>query len=152
MKATLSLLLILTACFALHAEIINVPDDHEAIQGAIDAAEDGDTVLVEPGEYVENIDFEGKAIAVIGNTDDPSEVVIDGDENGSSVVVFRNEEDENSVLSGFTITNGDTDYGGGIYCNGAGPSLKYLNIERNRCRNVEAVSTVRTTVLRFFFR
>ena len=35
-----------------HAEILNVPDDFETIQEAIDEAGDGDTVLVAPGEYV----------------------------------------------------------------------------------------------------
>ncbi|NQU04594.1 MAG: VCBS repeat-containing protein, partial [Calditrichaeota bacterium] len=34
--------------------ILNVPDEYETIQGAIDVSADGDTVLVEPGEYVEN--------------------------------------------------------------------------------------------------
>ncbi len=128
--ASITLLLFLLTT-NLFAEVINIPDDFETIQAGINEAEDGDTVLVSPGEYVENINFDGKAIAVIGNPDDPGEVVIDGDANGSSVVVFRNEEDENSTLSGFTIRNGDTDYGGGIYCNGAAPQLLNLIIVRN---------------------
>ncbi len=128
---TAVVLLTLILAIATFAEVINVPDDFETIQGAIDASEDGDTVLVQPGEYVENINFDGKAIAVIGNPDDPSEVIIDGDANDHSVVVFRNEEGRNTVLSGFTIQNGTTDYGGGIYCNGAGPTLQYLFITNN---------------------
>ena len=47
-----------------YADIINVPDDFETIQAAIDAAQDGDTVLVQPGVYVENIDFDGHNIVV----------------------------------------------------------------------------------------
>ncbi|MDP8229402.1 MAG: T9SS type A sorting domain-containing protein [Candidatus Electryoneaceae bacterium] len=118
----------------------NVPDDYETIQAAIDASFDGDTVLVHPGEYVENIDFCGKAIVVIGNPDDPSEVIIDGDENGS-VVRFANEEDANSVLSGFTLTNGtgSSDLmgdrcGGGIICLISSPTLTHLKITENVAR------------------
>ncbi len=100
---------------SLHAEIINVPDDFETIQAAINESEDSDTVLVQPGEYIENINFEGKDIVVMGNPDDPSEVVIDGDENGS-VVTFENEESHEAVLTGFTIKNGVAETGGGIFC------------------------------------
>jgi len=105
-------------------EILRVPDDFEIIQAGIDAAEDGDTVLVQPSEYVENISFEGKAITVaslILTTGDPAYIdstIIDGNREGS-VVRFNNNEDENSILRGFTITNGLThgnNHGGGICC------------------------------------
>ncbi|MCF7809945.1 FG-GAP-like repeat-containing protein [bacterium] len=100
--------------------VLNVPDEYATIQGAIDMAADGDTVLVDPGEYVENINFLGKDIAVIGNPDDPSEVIIDGNENGT-VVTFNNEETEDALLTGFTINNGsgtevENYIGGGVYC------------------------------------
>ena len=36
------------------------------IQTAIDSSSDGDTVLVSAGTYVENINYNGKNIAVIG--------------------------------------------------------------------------------------
>ena len=52
LATTLTLTICATSAFAA---IINVPDDFETIQGAIDEADDGDTVLVAPGEYVENI-------------------------------------------------------------------------------------------------
>ena len=71
------------------------------IQQGIDAASRGDTVLVMPYTYVENIDFIGKLIAVKSN-DGPGTTIIDGNQAGS-VVIFQNGEDENSILDGFTV-------------------------------------------------
>ena len=45
---------------------IHVPADVATIQGAIQSASNGDTILVAPGTYRENIDFLGKAITVEG--------------------------------------------------------------------------------------
>ena len=43
---------------------IKVPDDYATIQQAIEAAADGDTILVGPDTYNEGIDFLGKKITV----------------------------------------------------------------------------------------
>jgi len=113
-------MLLLIPCF-VNAETINVPDDIETIQDAIQAAEDGDVVLVEPGEYDENIDFLGKAITVTShihlndNPDFIESTIIDGGRR-QCVVSFANGEDNGSVLRGFTIRNGRQDNGGGIIC------------------------------------
>ena len=47
------------------AATIYVPDHYSTIQGAINAAANGDEIIVRPGTYVENISFLGKAITLI---------------------------------------------------------------------------------------
>ncbi|MCF7809546.1 hypothetical protein K9N50_01020 [bacterium] len=121
----------------LSAHILNVPDDFETIQGAINEFEDGDTVLVQPGEYVENIVFGGNAITVaslILTTGDRAYIdstIIDGD-GRDCVVSFEDEEDSTSVLRGFTLKNGRQSYGGGIDCQtDTSPTLIDLIVEDN---------------------
>ncbi len=136
----LMLLAILVFAFAGNAEIINVPDDFETIQAGIDASEDGDTVLVAPGIYVENISFIGKGILIaslILLTDDRAYIdstIIDGNDD-DCVVCFANEEDSTSILQGFTIRNGIQDFGGGVDCGrNSKPLLLDLLITGNEAR------------------
>ncbi len=113
------------------------------IQKGISMADSGDTVLVESGTYVENINFFGKAITVASHfiynrssaTIDAT--IIDGSSpvnpDSASVVTFVSGEDTNSVLKGFTITGGTgTAYdgpgmalrqAGGIYCFDSSPAI-----------------------------
>ncbi len=119
--------------FVSHAAVINVPDDHETIQSAINSAEDGDSVLVAAGEYIENIDFSGKDIVLIGDPDAPEEVMIDGNGDGS-VVTIANGETAAAVISGFTIRNGNSDTGGGICISGSAPAISNVIITANRGR------------------
>jgi len=121
----LSLLLFSTAG---HSATFYVPDNFASIQAAIDSASDGDCIIVRSGVYVENIDFLGKAITV-RSENGPHLTTIDGNWDGS-VVVFRNGEDPDSVLEGFTLTNGDGtrlpifgEGGGGIYCENSSPTI-----------------------------
>jgi hypothetical protein len=110
---------------------ILVPDDYSTIQDAIDAAFDGDTILVSDGTYTENIDFKGKAIT-LQSVNGAGSTTIDGGANGS-VVYFMYGEDINSVLDGFTITNGSvTSAGGGILCWGhSSPTIKNCIVTDN---------------------
>ncbi len=131
------------------AQIIHVPADQPNIQAGIDAALDGDTVLVAEGTYYENIRFKGKAITL------GSEYIMDADTNhihntiingsqpvnadSASAVMFISGEDTTSVINGFTITKGQGTWsnvthahaGGGIFCFNAGAKIVRCNITGN---------------------
>jgi hypothetical protein len=103
-----------------------VPTDHATIQGAIAAALDGDVVCVEPGSYLETLDFLGKAIEVLGLQGRAS-TWIDGG-SAASVVSFISGEGADTLLRGFTLAYGLADDGGGIHIDGASPTLQDLSI------------------------
>lgn len=135
-KITLGITFLLISILTT-AQIINIPDDYPTIQQGIDAASDGDTVLVQPATYQENIDFLGKDITVgslyltTGDTSYIMQTVIDGNQNGT-VVIFENEESPDAVLTGFVITNGNSETsGGGISCIYSSPHLDHLIIVEN---------------------
>src|SRR5262252_5162813 len=104
------------------AATIRVPADAVSIQQAIDAAVGGDTVLVSPGTYVENLTFRGKPITV--ESEQGSAVtIIDGGGSGS-VVTFASGETRSAVLRGFTIRNGLNSFGGGgVLIQNSSPSI-----------------------------
>ena len=130
------------------SDTIYVPDDFNSIQGAIDASENSDTILVDPGVYFENINFNGKSIVVsskylLNNDSLLIGITIIDAGNEGSVVTFNNDENSNTILQGFTLQNGngnneDPDdngsfytYGGGIYCENADPHIKDCIIQNN---------------------
>lgn len=102
-----------------------------AIQEAIDASLPGDVIIVSPGTYYENLDFKGKNITV-RSTDphNPLSTTIDGNSKGA-VVSFRNGEGSTAVLEGFTIQNGRSKNGGGIYCVNSSPTISRNMILNN---------------------
>jgi hypothetical protein len=138
--------------------IRRVPADYRTIQEAIDSAVPGDTVLVAPGRYQENIRFRGKGIVVASEylmKRDPAVIqrtIIDGSRpahaDTASVVMFVEQEDTTAMLLGFTITGGKgtvwTDArdktlfreGGGILCELSSPIIEHNIIEANQAIDV----------------
>jgi len=133
---TLILIFVLLISTCLYSTIINVPADQPTIQEGIDISVDADTVLVQPGTFIENINFNGKNITVASlflTTQDTtyiSQTVINGG-NIDSIVKFENGEDASTMLTGFTVTNGQASDGGGIYCSSSSPTLQNLVVSDN---------------------
>lgn len=106
---------------------------YEAIQEGIDASQDGDCVWVSPGLYIENIDFDGKAISVTGNPENPIDCIVYG--NWNPVATFSSGEDENSVLSGLFLCHGASEgNGGGIICANSSPTISHCLIGNNEAQ------------------
>jgi hypothetical protein len=124
----------------LHAQTkIHVPADQPTIQAEINAANNGDTVLVAPGTYYENIDFKGKAITVTSSAGAASTIINGGQK--TSTVVFTHGEVRTSILSNLTITGGQGYYDmaiGGIYISGSGPTILNNTITANQCYGINS--------------
>ena len=112
--------------------------DYPTIQSAIEAAEDGDTVIVAPGRYTGEgnceIGFPDRAITI--RSIEPTDLNIVAatiiDCNGTldsphCGFVFYSNEDANIVLAGLTITNGAC----GIICYESSPKIINCVINNN---------------------
>jgi hypothetical protein len=112
----------------ISARIINVPQEHESICTAVNLATDGDTVLVAPGFYQENILIDNKKIVLASDflLDSSavtiSETVINGsspaDPDRGSVVTISGSGSSGTMLTGFTLTGGFGTFFGDRYAGG----------------------------------
>jgi len=119
---------------AANGGTLHVPDQYGTIQAAINAAQDGDVVLVADGTYSgdgnRDIDFAGKAITVRSQRG-PEACIVDVGGSPSAYhrgFYFHSGEGQLSVLRGFTIRNGyvaefENYWGGGIYCMSSSPTI-----------------------------
>jgi hypothetical protein len=126
LSTIIGVLLLTGQVAARQAAVIHVPADYATIQGAINAAVNGDTIQVAPGTYVENLNFLGKAIQVKSDGG-PAVTVIDGNQAGS-VVSFISGEGSQAVLNGFTVQHGKAGVspaldGGGIRIQNSSPTI-----------------------------
>jgi len=128
---------------------IQVPGDYATIQAAVDAAEDGDLILVADGTYTgdgnRDIDFDGKKITV-RSQNGAVNCTIDSEGSEGDVhraFVLTGGEDPNlSIIDGFTITNGyltaPYDWrgrGSGIFCYNGGMTVRNCIFTGNTAAN-----------------
>ena len=82
---------------------INVPDDHDTIQDAVDAAEPGDLILIQPGTYEESVSVTTDELTIRGV--DRNEVILDGGfelDNGIRVTGATGVAIENMTARNYT--------------------------------------------------
>ncbi|MDC0991965.1 dockerin type I domain-containing protein [bacterium] len=99
---------------------INVPRDYPTIQQAIDSSFDGDTILVSPGVYSENINLGGRELEV-RSTDGAGATIVNPVSGRCLTAVGQ--KGAGAVLEGFTLTGGSAQYGGGVYLVESSPTL-----------------------------
>lgn len=145
----------LLQCLSANAgNILKVPADYPTIQSAVNAAQEGDTVLVSPGTYLENIQLQGRNIVLSSRyflEPNPSntikQTIIDGSQpvhpdTASCILIFRGESAA-TVIQGFTIQGGKGTVwldpagagtfreGGGILTEGSSPIIRHNIIQNN---------------------
>jgi len=140
---TTVLLLVITVSVSANTRL--VPTEYASIQAAIDDSCDTDIVIVANGTYTgpgnQDIDFKGKAITV-RSRNGPENCIIDcnsGENNEHIGFILCRGETNDSLLEGFTITNGYTwrfcgmfsCTMGGIICVNSSPTIKNCIIKNN---------------------
>ena len=118
------------------AETWTVDDDSKAdfdnIQAAVDASSDGDEIIVMPGTYTGSgeyvISMNGKAVLL--RSEEGSEFTIISGENQRTVLYCGDNETTSTIISGFTITQGNG-FRGGILCSGSSPRIQNCAIIDN---------------------
>jgi hypothetical protein len=137
MKNLIAYLVVSVLSGATFATTWTVDDDGKAdfdnIQAAVDAASDGDEIIVMPGTYTSTQDAHvvnmlGKAVTL--RSSDPSNpdvvaaTIIDGEGRRGRVIKCTNGETNKTVFEGLTITGGNAMmYGGGFFNYSSNPTV-----------------------------
>ncbi len=105
---------------------INGGADFVSIQEAVSAAGDGDTVLVMPGTYLENLDVE-KPLTIISESGSPDDTIVEA-ANVRDHVFYVNAD--NVSISGFTLkgARNEDDQVAGIYLDDVGGCTLSSNV------------------------
>lgn len=154
--------LLISISAIIQAKKINVLAGGKIQQG-IDNATDGDTILVAPGTYLENINFRTKNVVLTSyfvlnhDTSYISKTIINGSKpihaDTASCVIIIKGQDSTTVLQGFTLTGGTGTAwkdehssgtfreGGAILIAKSSPVIQYNLIINNNAINKKGLSS-----------
>ncbi|MGR3220579.1 MAG: right-handed parallel beta-helix repeat-containing protein, partial [Candidatus Anammoxibacter sp.] len=118
---------------------INVPGDFKTIQAAIDAALDGDTILVASGAYKETLEIIDKDLTLQG--EDKDSTIIDGRNFREWPTVFVTGGDIN--ISGFTIKNGMV----GLFISNSTGLIAQNTINNNNDNGLEVIDSADINII-----
>ncbi len=132
-----SLVSLFMATFAIaetHVVDVGGSGDYTTIQPALDAAAEGDTVLVLPGTYAgaenRDLDFVGKNLVLRSNNFNQTSI-IDCEFLGRAIFL-NSAQTRSTIIEGLAFRNGlHAISGGAIYCFGASPSVRYCYFTEN---------------------
>ena len=146
---------------------LRVPADHATIQAAIDAARDGDTVLVSAGTYRESIVLGGKSVTLAsehyttGREALIDQTIIDGG-GAEYVIKVAKSAKRGTTITGFTLRNADDGIAGhgpftlshchvtktsdGIDFERAGGLVQYCRFTRNRDDGIDLDGPTAATI------
>ena len=106
----------------------------DSIQEAVDAAMDGATINFLDGTYTglgnRDIDLYGKAITLC-SVNGAAKCIIDCQGSGRGFD-FHSGETQQTIVAGFTITNGQADLGGAVRCVNSSPQIANCVISDNK--------------------
>jgi len=105
------------------ATVHHVPGNYSSIQAALNACSTGDTVLVAPGTYYENLVWPSTQGILLNSELGRDTTIIDGGGTGR-VITINSGVDATTVIEDFTIKNGYAVFGAGIYItSGSAPTI-----------------------------
>ena len=123
MRYLQTLILALGFCSSDYGWTVYIPLDFQTIQEGVDVVENGDTVIVLPGDYPEYINFHGKRILLVSEAGPDSTFI--------KQVKFYEGTDTTTVLRGFTVSGSNESHVALIRVNGVSSGVIEGNIVRD---------------------
>ncbi|MBD3336796.1 MAG: hypothetical protein GF355_14890 [Candidatus Eisenbacteria bacterium] len=141
MSAVFFLVFLLSSASS-RATLLLVPEQYLRIQDAIEAAQMGDTVLVNSGDYPEHVNLGSLDLTVAsyflmtGDSTYIHDTRIIAAAPGIPIVEITGGQTPQTLLAGFTISGGMPPHGSGVLLAASSPTIAH-NIITNNCTEAE---------------